>query len=101
MKKNILFILLASILYVLVGTFSLLKIKDVEFEVINKDYLTLEDYYRNDLYAQCRGLEYFKGMINENETLELNSNFNKEYQKTLSYIELDKKMLNLDYFKCP
>ena len=60
------------------------------------------NYYREDLYAQCRGLEYFKKIKLENDrSLELNTNFNKEYQKTLAYIERDKKMLGLDYFKCP
>jgi phage repressor protein C with HTH and peptisase S24 domain len=60
------------------------------------------NYYQEDLYAQCRGLEYFKKIKLENDrSLELNANFNKEYQKTLAYIERDKKMLGLDYFKCP
>lgn len=60
------------------------------------------NYYQEDLYAQCRGLEYFKKIkLENNRSLELNTNFNKEYQKTLSYIERDKKMLGLDYFKCP
>jgi len=101
MRKNILQILLASVLYILIGTLSSIKIGLVEVPIIDTEPLTLTDYYRQDLYAQCRGLEYFKGMINDNPSLEINSNFNKEYQKTLGYIELDKKMLGLDYFKCP
>lgn len=101
MIKKILLVLIASVLYVLVGTLSLIKIREVEIPIIATESLTLTDYYQQDLYAQCRGLEYFKVMIEENKTLELNSNFNKEYQKTLAYIELDKKELGLTLFKCP
>jgi hypothetical protein len=40
-------------------------------------------------------------MISENESLKINKNFYKEYQKTIAYIERDKNELKLNYFKCP
>ena len=60
------------------------------------------NFYREDIYEQCRGLEYFKKIkVENNRSLELNTNFNKEYQKTLAYIERDKKELGITLFKCP
>jgi len=59
------------------------------------------DYYKEDLYAQCRGLEYFNGMIKDNESLKIYENFQKEYQKTVDNIEADKKYLGLHDFECP
>jgi len=59
------------------------------------------DYYKEDLYAQCRGLEYFNGMIKDNESLKIYENFQKEYQKTVSNLERDKKELGLTDFVCP
>jgi len=59
------------------------------------------DYYKEDLYAQCRGLEYFDGMIKDNESLNIYENFQKEYQKTVDNIERDKKELGLTDFVCP
>lgn len=59
------------------------------------------NYYLEDLYAQCRGLEYFNGMIKDNESLNIYENFQKEYQKTVNNIERDKKELGLTDFVCP
>ena len=59
------------------------------------------NYYREDLYAQCAGLKYFDEMMINYPSIKINKNFIEEYKTTLNYIERDKKMLDLGYFKCP
>jgi len=59
------------------------------------------NYYREDLFAQCEGLEYFREIkLENNHSLEINKNFLKEYFKTIAYIERDKKILGIKNFKC-
>jgi hypothetical protein len=101
MKKNIFYVFLATVLFVVINTLSLLKIKEVQIRPIKEKSMTLTDYYKQDLYAQCNGLESFKKLIEEHPSLVINKNFNQDYQNIIDKIEIDKKMLNLDYFKCP
>jgi hypothetical protein len=59
------------------------------------------NYYQEDLYAQCRGLESAKKLIENYPSLEINENFNKDYHRILTTIDRDTKILGLDGFKCP
>jgi hypothetical protein len=59
------------------------------------------NYYQEDLYAQCKGLESFKELLEKYPSLKINGNYKKDYQRILDNIERDKKMLGLDNFKCP
>jgi hypothetical protein len=102
MKKSIFNVLLSTALWILLFTFPFfIRLDNNVMVKEEKQELTMTDYYRHDLYAQCRGLDYFNIMISENESLKINKNFYKEYQKTIAYIERDKNELKLSYFKCP
>ena len=58
------------------------------------------NYYQDDLFAQCNGLESLKDLLEKHPSLKINANFNKDYQRVIDNIERDKEMLGLDYFDC-
>lgn len=58
------------------------------------------NYYQEDLYSQCKGLESFKELLEKYPSLKINGNFKKDYQRILDNIERDKEILGLDEFKC-
>jgi len=59
------------------------------------------NYYQEDLYAQCAGLDSLNKLLEEHPSLRLNGNFRKEVQLRLEAIERDKGILGLDLFECP
>jgi hypothetical protein len=103
MKKQIVVVIIVGVVL------SVWFIRSILMPALTPDQIYIQpsltptiNYYMEDLYAQCRGLEYFKVIKDDNDrSLELNRNFNKEYQKTLAFIERDKKMLGIKLFKCP
>lgn len=100
-KPNIIFFSLFGIVIVcFIRALFIPAIKPDQIHIEQRFTPTI-NYYLEDLYAQCKGLDYFDSMIENNETLKINSNFNAEYQKTLDYIERDKKELEMPLFECP
>ena len=59
------------------------------------------NFYREDIFDQCIGLESMQKLLKENPSLKINGNFQKDYQRILDNIERDKKILGMDNFKCP
>ena len=101
MKKNIFYVFLATVLFVVINTLSLLKIKEVQIRPIKEKSMTLTDYYKQDLEGQCKGLKYFDQMKIDKPSLLIYEKFNQEYQLTLDYIKRDSEYLGLDNYKCP
>ena len=100
MKKiTIIFVFVSAILCAFI--FLNRQSQEKNLELNNIQPTPTINYYLEDLYAQCRGLEYFNGMIKDNESLKIYENFKKEYQKTVDNIEIDKKELGLIDFVCP
>lgn len=104
-KSTVMFYIFCAVmvLFFIASIFSQKDMRDKTYfeRPISKEATPTINYYLEDLYAQCDGIKYFDNMIEQNETLLINENFKKEYQKTLDYIERDKKFLEMDDFKCP
>jgi hypothetical protein len=58
------------------------------------------NFYREDIFDQCVGLESLEILKDAYPSLEINGNYHKDRQRILANIERDQKMLGLDYFKC-
>ena len=102
MKKIIFNASLSVMLWLIVCAFPyFIRVESKTINKIERQALTLTDYYQQDLKAQCSGLRFFTQMKSENDTLLINDKFNKEYQLTLDYIKRDSEYLGLDNYKCP
>ena len=101
MKKTIVSVLLSVVLWSIISVLPLFVRSNVWIVNAEKQGLTLEDYYEQDLKGQCNGLKFFDQMKAENDTLLIYDKFNKEYQLTLDYIKRDSEYLGLDNYKCP
>ncbi len=58
------------------------------------------NFYREDIFDQCIGLESLEILKDAYPSLEINGNYRTDYQRILANIERDKEILGLDYFKC-
>jgi len=58
------------------------------------------NFYREDIFDQCVGLESMQKLLKENPSLKINGNFQKDYKRILDNIKRDKEILGFDYFKC-
>lgn len=58
------------------------------------------NFYREDIFDQCEGLESMQKLLKENPSLKINGNFQKDYKRILDNIKRDKEILGFDYFKC-
>jgi hypothetical protein len=59
------------------------------------------NFYKEDIFDQCRGLESLEILKEAYPSLEINGNYHKDRQRILGNIERDLNILGYDGFVCP
>jgi hypothetical protein len=59
------------------------------------------NFYKEDIFDQCRGLESLETLKEEYPSLEINGNYHNDRQRILANIERDKNILGYEGFVCP